>query len=107
MWQVEARDWSRRMAISSALRRRPAVNQEDSPVEILTVGPSGQIELPDKVRERYGLAPASPGRLIETRGGILLVPVSDAPMSPELAEELAQWQALSADAWEMFPYGAE
>ncbi len=73
-------------------------------MEILTVGPSGEIELPDKVRERYGIAPASPVRLIETRGGILLVPVSNAPMSAELAEELAQWQALSAEAWEMFPF---
>jgi bifunctional DNA-binding transcriptional regulator/antitoxin component of YhaV-PrlF toxin-antitoxin module len=88
-------------------RRRPAGNQEDSPVEILTVGPSGETELPDKVRERYGIAPASPVRLIETRGGILLVPLSDAPMSAELAEELAQWQALSADAWEMFPFEEE
>ncbi len=34
----------------------------------------------------------------------MLVPLSDSPMSPELAEELAQWQALSAETWEMFPY---
>jgi bifunctional DNA-binding transcriptional regulator/antitoxin component of YhaV-PrlF toxin-antitoxin module len=107
MWRVEARDWSRRVAISGALRRGPVVTQEDSPVEILTVGPSGEIELPEKVRERYGIAPASPVRLIETRGGILLVPLSDAPMSAELAEELAQWQALSAEAWEMFPFEEE
>ena len=76
-------------------------------MEILTVGPSGEVELPDKVRERYGIAPASPVRLIETRGGILLVPLSDAPMSAELADELAQWQALSAESWEMFPFEEE
>jgi bifunctional DNA-binding transcriptional regulator/antitoxin component of YhaV-PrlF toxin-antitoxin module len=72
-------------------------------VEILTVGPAGEIELPDRVRQRYGIAPATPIRMIETRGGILLIPLSDEPMSAELAEELAQWQALAADSWEMFP----
>ena len=76
-------------------------------MEILTVGPSGEIELPDKVRERYGLAPASPVRFIETRGGILLVPLGDAPMSAELADELAEWQALGAESWEMFPFEEE
>jgi hypothetical protein len=50
------------------------------------------------------MAPATPVRIIETRGGVLLVPLGDAPMSPELAEELAEWQALGAESWEMFPY---
>ena len=75
-----------------------------SAVEILTVGPAGQIELPDEIRDRYGMAPATPVRIIETRGGVLLVPLGDAPMSPELAAELAEWQALGAESWEMFPY---
>jgi bifunctional DNA-binding transcriptional regulator/antitoxin component of YhaV-PrlF toxin-antitoxin module len=76
-------------------------------MEILTIGPDGEIELPDKVRERYGLTPATSVRIIETRDGILLIPLSDAPMSAELAEELAQWQDLSAETWEMFPYREE
>jgi bifunctional DNA-binding transcriptional regulator/antitoxin component of YhaV-PrlF toxin-antitoxin module len=76
-------------------------------MEILTVGPAGEIELPDKVRERYGMAPATPIRIIETRGGVLLVPLNDAPMSAELADELAQWQALGAETWEMFPFEEE
>ena len=75
-----------------------------SAMEILTVGPAGQIELPDEVRDRNGMAPATPVRIIETRGGVLLVPLGDAPMSPELAEELAEWQALGAESWEMFSY---
>jgi hypothetical protein len=33
--------------------------------------------------------------------------MSDSPMAPELADELAQWQALSAETWEMFPYEEE
>ena len=76
-------------------------------MEILTVGPAGQIELPDDVRDRYGMVPATSIRMIETRGGILLVPLGDAPMSPELAEELAQWQALGTQSWEMFPFDEE
>jgi hypothetical protein len=28
-------------------------------------------------------------------------------MSAELADELAQWQALSAESWEMFPFEEE
>jgi bifunctional DNA-binding transcriptional regulator/antitoxin component of YhaV-PrlF toxin-antitoxin module len=75
-----------------------------SAFENLTVGPAGQIELPDEVRDRYGMAPATPVRIIETRGGVLLVPLGDAPMSRELAEELATWQALGAESWEMFPF---
>jgi bifunctional DNA-binding transcriptional regulator/antitoxin component of YhaV-PrlF toxin-antitoxin module len=76
-------------------------------MEILTVGPAGQIELPDEVRQRYGMVPATPIRIIETRSGVLLVPLSDAPMSAELAQELAQWQALGAETWEMFPFDEE
>ena len=59
-------------------------------MEILTVGPAGEIALPDSVRDRYGIAPATPIRIIETRGGILLIPLSDEPMSHELAEVVAQ-----------------
>jgi bifunctional DNA-binding transcriptional regulator/antitoxin component of YhaV-PrlF toxin-antitoxin module len=76
-------------------------------VEILTVGPGGEIELPEMVRERYGMAPATLIRVVETRGGILLVPLSNAPMNAELAEELAQWQALSAETWEQVPFDEE
>jgi bifunctional DNA-binding transcriptional regulator/antitoxin component of YhaV-PrlF toxin-antitoxin module len=76
-------------------------------LEILTIGPAGQIELPEEVRDRYGMAPATPFRIVETRGGVLLVPLRDVPMSPELAEELAQWQALGAQSWEMFPFDEE
>jgi len=76
-------------------------------VETLIVGPSGEIELPDNVRERYGLAPATPVRIIETRGGALLVPLNDEPMSAELAAELAEWQALGTQTWEMVPFEEE
>jgi bifunctional DNA-binding transcriptional regulator/antitoxin component of YhaV-PrlF toxin-antitoxin module len=70
----------------------------------LMMGRSGAIVLPDELRERYGLTSDTPIRVIETRSGILLVPLTNEPMSEELAQELAEWQSLSAEAWEMFPY---
>ncbi len=76
-------------------------------METLIVGPSGEIELPDSVRQRYGMAPATPIRIVETRSGVLLVPLSDEPMSAELAGELADWQVLVAQTWEMFPFEEE
>jgi bifunctional DNA-binding transcriptional regulator/antitoxin component of YhaV-PrlF toxin-antitoxin module len=101
VWKACGRSTCR--VISGVSNRWLGVNQGDSRREILTVGPGGEIALPDKVRERYGMAPASPVRLIETQGGVLLIPLSDAPMSAELA----QWQALSAETWEMFPFEEE
>jgi bifunctional DNA-binding transcriptional regulator/antitoxin component of YhaV-PrlF toxin-antitoxin module len=73
-------------------------------MEILNVGPAGEIELPNEIRDRYGMAPATPIRIIETSGGVLLVPLGDSSMSAQLAEELAEWQTLGAESWEMFPY---
>jgi len=70
----------------------------------LTVGHFGEISLPEEVRGRYGLTPDTPVRLIETRSGILIVPLSDAPMAPELAQELSEWQSLGPGAWDMFPF---
>jgi bifunctional DNA-binding transcriptional regulator/antitoxin component of YhaV-PrlF toxin-antitoxin module len=74
---------------------------------VLTVGSSGEVRLPDQIRERYGLSPAAALRVIETRGGILLVPQTKEPMSEELAKELEEWQSLGGDAWDMFPYEDE
>jgi bifunctional DNA-binding transcriptional regulator/antitoxin component of YhaV-PrlF toxin-antitoxin module len=71
----------------------------------LMVGRGGEITLPEPMRERYGLAPDTPVRIIETRSGILLIPLTDLPMSPELAQELADWQSLSAGSWAAFPNG--
>ncbi len=55
----------------------------------------GKITLPDTVRDHYRLQPGTPLRMIETRHGILLVPLTAAPMSRILAEELQEWQALT------------
>jgi bifunctional DNA-binding transcriptional regulator/antitoxin component of YhaV-PrlF toxin-antitoxin module len=72
----------------------------------VTVGRAGEVALPDAIRDQYGLLPDVRVRVIATRGGILLVPLTDAPMSDDLAQELAEWQSLSAATWDMFPYEA-
>ncbi|HMC28701.1 MAG TPA: AbrB/MazE/SpoVT family DNA-binding domain-containing protein [Verrucomicrobiae bacterium] len=73
----------------------------------LTVGESGEIALPPELRARYGLSSETPVRVIETRTGILLVPLTAEPMSPELIRELAEWSALAAQTWESFPYDSQ
>ena len=70
----------------------------------LSIGGDGAIHLPGSILDRYGLAPDRPFRVIETRTGILIVPLSDGPPDPELARELDEWQALGAEGLEAFPY---
>ena len=70
----------------------------------LKSGPRGEITLPVKLCERHGIAGDTPIRVIETRNGILLVPLSQEPMSPALAKELDDWQSLAADSWKNSEY---
>ena len=72
--------------------------------ENLIVEDGGKITLPETVRERYGLAEDTPLRIIETRTGILLVPLTKEPMNEELRSELEEWQSLGAESLELFPY---
>jgi hypothetical protein len=64
----------------------------------------GTICIPPEVRKKHGFRADTPIRMIETRSGILLIPLTGEPMSKELADELAEWQALSISTWDMFPY---
>jgi bifunctional DNA-binding transcriptional regulator/antitoxin component of YhaV-PrlF toxin-antitoxin module len=70
----------------------------------VTIEHDGKITLPDDVLDRYGLAEDTPVRVIETRTGILLVPLTQEPMSEALAAELQDWQSLGINSFEMFPY---
>ena len=70
----------------------------------LTMGNDGAITLPTAIQERCGMLPETPVELIETGSGILLVPLTSAPMSEALAQELQGWQALGQEAWAQFPY---
>ena len=76
-------------------------------MESVTVENGGKITLPDVLRDRYGLTADTRIRIIETRNGILLVPLTDEPMSESLAAEVRDWQSLGADAVEMFPYDGD
>ena len=66
--------------------------------------PGGELTLPEALCQRYGMTPEVPIRVIETRSGLLLIPLTGAPMNAELENELADWQQLSGAVWDMFPY---
>jgi len=71
------------------------------------VGQDGRVALSEETRQRYRLLPDTPVRVVETRSGVLLVPLTGDPMSPELAAELSQWQGLGAGSWDQFSYEPE
>ncbi len=73
----------------------------------MTIERDGKLALPPDIQERCGMLPETSVRVIETRSGLLLVPLAAAPMSAELTEELQEWQALGQSAWEQFPYEGE
>jgi len=62
----------------------------------MTVGPEGQRTLPSIVQAQCGLQPGAAVRIVETHGGVLLVPLTNEPLPIQLAQELAQWQELGA-----------
>jgi bifunctional DNA-binding transcriptional regulator/antitoxin component of YhaV-PrlF toxin-antitoxin module len=70
----------------------------------VTIEDGGKITLPAAVRSRYGLAEHTPVRVIETRTGILLVPLTQDPMSESLEDELQAWRSVGAEGFDMFPY---
>jgi bifunctional DNA-binding transcriptional regulator/antitoxin component of YhaV-PrlF toxin-antitoxin module len=70
----------------------------------LTIGRGGEIRLPEEIRARYGLLPDTSVRIIETRTGILVIPITSEPMNAELAQELEEWQSLNTSVWDLFPY---
>ena len=63
-----------------------------------------ELTLPSTLREKYHLTAGVSVRIIETREGILLIPLTDEPMPAELQEELTDWQKLGASAMTSFPY---
>lgn len=67
----------------------------------------GKITLPKEVVGRYRLADDTSLRMIETRNGILLIPLTDEPMSPSLRAEIEEWQALGNESFELFPYESD
>lgn len=72
--------------------------------EILIIEETGKLSLPENIIEKYRFKVENRFRIIETQKGILLVPLTDEPMSKELTAELEQWQEIGADGWEMFGF---
>lgn len=75
----------------------------------MTIEDGGKITLPDDLLpddllSRYGLAKRTSVRVIATRAGILLVPLTSEPMSNELFSELEAWQSIGNEGFEIFPY---
>ncbi len=73
----------------------------------MTIERDGKLALPLDIQARCGMLPETSVRVIETRNGLLLIPLTDAPMSTELTEELQGWQGLGQSAWAQFPYEDE
>ena len=69
-----------------------------------TIDLKGSVILPPEMRNRYHLDPATKLRIIETRHGLLLVPLTSEPMPAELQRELDEWQSLDASGLDAFPY---
>ena len=67
----------------------------------------GKLALPPDIQERCGMLPETSVRVIETRSGILLVPLTEVPTSAEPTEELQDWQVLGQSVWEQFSYEDE
>jgi bifunctional DNA-binding transcriptional regulator/antitoxin component of YhaV-PrlF toxin-antitoxin module len=65
---------------------------------------NGTIRLPKESLERYGFEQKMPIRLIETKEGVLLIPITNQPMSDELSSEITEWQEAACETWEEFPY---
>jgi len=72
--------------------------------EVLTIEENGKLTLPNDIVERYQFKRESQFRIVETQKGVLLIPLTDEPMSDELKAELEEWQAIGADGWEMFDF---
>ncbi len=68
------------------------------------IGKHGEITVPPELRARYQLCPDAPVRLVETRVGILIVPLTSATLSDDVLHELAEWQSIGLQSWEQFPY---
>lgn len=92
-WRTE----TQRVELASA-------KEEGNTMSNLTVKPNLEVDLPADVCNRYGITPHTSLRIIETRTGILLIPLASEAMDPELAGELEQWQQLGARSLDDFPY---
>ena len=67
------------------------------------VPPGRALALPPDLCRRYGLAPHTPLRLVPTRNGILIVPLTPAFQSEEARREVDAWQLGNTRATTLIP----
>lgn len=70
----------------------------------MILGKHGDLILPADIEDRYGLKPETLVRIVETQSGILVIPLTDEPATPELARELADWQSAGETSWQAFGF---
>lgn len=75
-----------------------------SSIDVLTIRENGKFTLPDDIAERYNFKKETDFRIVETQSGILLIPLTDDPMSLELKSEIAEWQSFGEGSWNLFEY---
>lgn len=73
----------------------------------LTLEKDGKITLPDEIKKRYGFKSETIIKIVETSEGVLLIPLENEAVTDELKAELEDWQNLSQESWELFPYETE
>jgi HEAT repeat protein len=69
----------------------------------MPVSPSRALTLPPDLCQRYGLMPHTPLRLVPTRNGILIVPLSPAFQSEDVRREVDAWQLGNTRATTLLP----
>ena len=75
--------------------------------QTLIIGDDGKLTLPLEIRTRYGFEPTKSVRIVETKSGLLIVPLTEEPISEALQQELQEWQSLGLDSLQMFPFESE
>lgn len=73
-----------------------------SSTNVLTVKESGDLTLPAEIVGRYQIEREMQFRIIETKKGVLLIPLTDEPMNGELKAEIEEWQVIGGERWVMF-----
>ncbi len=65
---------------------------------------NGTVRLPKESIKRYGFEQKMSIRLIETKEGVLLVPITNQSLSEELSREIAEWHEAGSETWEDFSF---
>lgn len=65
---------------------------------------TGSVTLAEELRIRHHFGASTKVRVVETRHGLLLMPLTNGSIPDALQRELDEWQSLDAGGWDAFPY---